>query len=122
MFLKGKKNLEALPPTADSLALHTARANFQANVWHQSLQNDHSHLKPHGTDGLKKIDTGLVIVWKTLSSIPESCIQLITCGCKTKCRSANCKCVKMNQQCIAACGCDSVGCCNPVGKDNNGSD
>ena len=110
MFIKGKKNLEALPPTLDALQMHTARGNFQAKVWYQFLNTDHSDLKAAECGGWALTDDGLAIMWKTLTSIPESCIQLIVCGCKTKCKSANCKCVKLNQKCIAACGCDGIDC------------
>ena len=36
LFLKGKKDIECLPPTYDALKLHLSRRNYQAKIWLQS--------------------------------------------------------------------------------------
>ena len=59
------------------------------------------------------MDGVLSICWTRIPAVPVACLELITCGCKTKCKTAACKCVKSNQKCIPACGCDADGCRNP---------
>ena len=45
-FRKSKKDLDALPPTQDSLILHTKRANYQTMVWNKALEPCPSLPKP----------------------------------------------------------------------------
>ena len=80
-----------------------------------ALMTDHSEYKPSETRGWEKTENGLAIMWKKITTIPDACIQLITCGCKINCKTANCKCVKQMQPCIPARGCYAVDCCNPSG-------
>ena len=116
LFGKGKLGLEMLPPTRDALELHTARANYQAKIW---LQADHEHRDiPSPTDisaWMMQSDC-LKAVWTRLPPIPDACLDLVTCGCKAKCRTARCSCFKTNLSCTYACGVDGVDCCNPAGQ------
>ena len=45
LFVKGRKELDMLPPTRDALDLHCKRANNQAGIWLQADQN--RSLYPH---------------------------------------------------------------------------
>ena len=116
LFGKGKLGLEMLPPTRDALELHTARANYQIKIW---LQADQEHIDiPSPTDisaWMMESDC-LNPVWTRLPPIPDACLELVTCGCKAKCRTARCSCFKTNLSCRYACGCDGVDCCNPAGQ------
>ena len=104
------------PPTRNALELHTARANYQAKIW---LQADQEHIDiPSPTDisaWMMESDC-LKAVWTRLPPIPDACLELVTCGCKVKCRTARCGCFKTNLSCTYACGCDGVDCCNPAGQ------
>jgi len=116
LFGKGKLGLEMLPPTRDALELHTARANCQANIW---LQADQEHIDiPSPTDisAWMMESYCLKAVWTGLPPIPDACLELVTCGCKAKCRTARCSCFKTNLSCTYASGCDGVDCCNPAGQ------
>ena len=116
LFGKAKKGLEMLPPTRDSLELHVARANYQAKIW---LQADHEQIhvsSPIDTLAWKKDCGYLCAVWTRLPPVPDGCLQLVTCGCKAKCKTARCTCFINNLQCISACGCDAIDCCNPAGE------
>ena len=62
-------------------------------------------------------DGSLEVVWTRLPVLPEACIELVTCGCKSKCKTAQCKCFKSGQRCILACKCDAEDCKNPAGLD-----
>ena len=116
LFQKGKKSLEMLPPTADSFELHLARANYQAKIWLHAAQTKISIESPSTCGGWKLDELGLHMVWSGLPPVPEACIELVACRCKTKCKMTSCKCYQLGQICIPACGCDAENCLNPTGK------
>jgi len=68
------------------------------------------------TAGVKKARSDLFSKGnKELEKLPpilESCLQLIFCGCKSKCRTAACKCYKSEQVCTPLCVCNADGCLN----------
>ena len=88
LFVKAKRALEMLPPTRDALEFHVSRANYQAKIW-ISANNpimDFDNNNPTYTIGWKGLN-GLESVWKRLPAVPEACLELISCGFKTKCVS-----------------------------------
>jgi hypothetical protein len=112
LFSKAKKDLELLPPTHDALELHVARANEQAKIW---LQADRECINiADDCLGWTKQDGIMKPVWTRLPAVPAACLELMTCGCKSKCRTARCRCFKISLQCTSACECNAVNCCNPV--------
>ena len=113
MFSKGKRDLQKLPPTNGALKLHYARANYQAKIWLQANQTIMDVTSPVETGGWKETSDGINVVWKKHPSIPAVCLELISCGCKLKCKSASCKCFKNSLRCTPACVCSAVNCCNP---------
>jgi len=116
LFGKAKKGLEMLPPTRDALELHATRANYQAKIW---LQADQEHIdvsSPTDTSAWRKESGCLKAVWTRLPPIPKACLELVACGCKSKCRTARCTCFRENFRCTFACGCDAIDCCNPTGQ------
>ena len=85
IFQKGQIALEMLPPTRDAFSLHLKRSNYQAKIW---LQADKSTLEvgsPCESQGWRATDDGLCVVWTHLPPIPQACVELVACGCKTKC-------------------------------------
>ena len=115
LFQKGNKALEMLPPTSDALALHMSRANYQTKVWLQSNKADVVVPDPEETGGWQVTARGLEVVWLRTPSVPSSCLELVACGCKSKCRTRACRCHKIGQPCIPTCGCDADGCMNTAG-------
>ena len=116
LFGKAKKGLEMLPPTKDALELHTIRANYQAKIW---LQADQQHIQvssPVDTSAWINEEGCLKAVWTRLSPIPDSCLELVTCGCKSKCRTIRCSCFRKDIKCSYACSCDAIECSNPAGQ------
>ena len=67
------------------------------------------------TDGWKLGPTGIESVWSRMSAVPTACMELTTCGCKPKCSTARCKCLKAGQICMVEYACDADGCANPLG-------
>lgn len=118
IFSKGKKGLELLPPTSNALSLHIARANYQAKIWLQSDKRSLALEPAWETDGWTRNNNGLQIVWMTKPAIPEACIELIACNCKSQCQSRACKCRRTEQICMPECTCNSDDCCNPYNMDH----
>ena len=113
--------LEMLPPTQDALKLHAARSSYQASIW---LQSDRPILKiipPGDTVGWKN-DNGLEIIWTTLPSVPNACMELVSCMCKAKCKTARCQCARNKLRCMPACGCNAEECRNPEGIQHDDDD
>ena len=94
LFGKAKKGLEILPPTIDALELHTERANYhEAKIWLKTHQEHIGVPSPIDTAAWK--ESGYIeAVWTRLPPIPDACLELVTCGCKLKCRIAQCTCFK----------------------------
>lgn len=57
---------------------------------------------------------GLEAEWTRLPAVPKACMELTTCGCKTKCCTARCKCYKSGEICIFECACDAIDCANAL--------
>lgn len=110
------KGLDMLPPTRDALELHIARANHQEKIWLQTDQEYIDVQSPIETSAWKKDSGCLKVVWTRLPPIPDACLELVTCGCKSKCRTVQCTCFRKNLKCTYACGCDAIDCCNPAGE------
>ena len=116
LFGKANKGLEMLPPTRDALELHSARANYQAKIW---LQADKEHIDvspPIDTAAWKKVSECLEAVWTRLPPIPDACLELVSCSCKSKCKTGRCSCFRKDLKCTYACGCDAIDCSNPAGQ------
>ena len=93
LFQRGQTDLEKLPPTKDALLSHIARCNFQAKVWFQAQTAVQTVGKPEDTGGwVDDVENDkLDMVWSSIPAVPEACVELITCGCQTQCRTARCK-------------------------------
>jgi hypothetical protein len=103
MFTKAQAT-EKLPPTTDALSFHIKRTHYQALVWRQA-HIQYPKLPPPETMGWKLEEASLVPILMSLPPIPESCMELITCNCTTRCMSALCKCKKSHLPCTRACKC-----------------
>lgn len=107
LFSKGKTP-QALPPTTDALRFHVQRAHYQAMVWRQSVIPK-PVLPPPTMLGWKMVDGQLVPILLSLPPIPQSCKDIVTCGCLGGCTSATCSCRKGQLVCTAACKCADTG-------------
>ena len=88
LFSKCQKAIETLPPTKDALELHIARANLQAKIWLQADRAHMTNVSPDESIGWRQTESSLDIVWTRLQPVPNTYLQLVTCGCKTKCSTA----------------------------------
>ncbi|CAH3188967.1 unnamed protein product [Porites lobata] len=108
---------EALPPTSDAARWHIARAHFQAMVWRQAHETNPTLPLPETMGWTKPDDGKLVPKLMTLAPVPESCTEMITCGCKSGCSTNRCSCRNVRLPCTGACKSRSTGdlnCTNDV--------
>ena len=103
MFSKSGKP-EKLPPTSDSLQLHIKRVHFQSMVWKEAHCAE-PQLPDACEMGWKRDGTGLRPILMTLDSIPEACLEIVSCCCCTRCQTLRCKCRKMRLPCTSVCEC-----------------
>jgi hypothetical protein len=109
---------EALPPTSDALGFHIKRAHYQAMVW-QLAHCAIPVLPAPDTMGWEHDGGKLIPILMSLSPIPEGCMEMIFCQCKTGCRTCQCGCRTKKLFCTAACKCrlnEEIACVN---KNNN---
>lgn len=117
LFAKSGKP-EAMSPTSDALRFHLMRVHYQTMVW----RNAHCPIPelPAPVDmGWKRGDSGLQPILMSLSPIPESCLEIISCACQKQCKTRRCKCRKAGLPCTAMCACqqrsdDQAVCMNMV--------
>jgi hypothetical protein len=95
---------ELLPPTTDALRHHIRRAHYQSIIWLRAtalLPN----LPPATSMGWEFKEGQLKPVLISIPAVPASCMELITCGCTTRCSSTRCKCRTYKMPCTGACKC-----------------
>ena len=103
LFKKAVKP-ELLPPTSDALKYHIKRCHLQTIVWLQATCPVPS--LPLATSFGWDLKDGIMSpVLLSLPAVPESCLQLITCGCQTRCSTRKCRCVKSRLTCTGNCRC-----------------
>ena len=107
-------NPEKLPQTQDALVQHLKRCKHQLKVWSNatvaspilpSLEESGWELASDGT---------LAPILMTIEAVPAVCVELLTCGCKSKrCNTTRCTRNKRNMRCSPlGCLCMSD-CMNP---------
>ena len=102
---KGEAESHQLPPCQDSLYKHCRRANYQAAIWRNSLQNnDIPSPVGHGwsleNDGAQE---KLVIDWMSGLPAPRAVIELMSCVCKKACNDNSCDCIRNGLKCSDLC-------------------
>lgn len=104
------KTPETLPPTSDSLKFHIKRAHYQALVWRRASSKDPELPSPDGR-GWSLQGGKLVPQLTSLPSVPDSCAELVSCGCVKNCGTQRCSCRKSNLLCTGACKCSNSDLC-----------
>ena len=95
---------ESLPPTSDALHFHIQRAHYQGAIWRQA-HVAYPELPNPEVMGWKIEEATVQPVLMSLPPVPESCREVITCKCKTGCKTLHCKCKKSNLNCTRGCSC-----------------
>ena len=114
LFCRKQAKNEALPPTDDSLDLHTMRCNFQTLIWKNALVPMFDIPSP--VDKGWYLDEDEMLRPKLMKKDPasQSLIETITCGCKTSKCSKRCSCSSEVLACTESCLCGGgEDCMNP---------
>ena len=102
LFYKVKK-AEALPPTSDALHFHLLTSTSTIKPWWWW----NAHLGTTGNPSTRNL--GLEAEWsRSLCPIPDACLEVIPCSCKTQCHTRRCKCRRNGIQCTALYYCRSI--------------
>jgi len=98
---------EALPPTRNDLRFPLYRVHYQTMVWRQA--NCPLPDLPSPTEmGWKRTDSGLQPILTSLPPVADSCLDIVSCVCKTSCSTRLCNCKKSNMKCTLMCKCQTV--------------
>ena len=97
-------NQEALPPTRDSLYLHIQRAHYQSFIWKRA--HVPKPIIPEATEfGWEMTDAQILKpILMSKDDISNDELKIISCSCKTECKTNRCKCRKNNLPCSLYCG------------------
>jgi len=104
LFCKTTKP-EALPPTSDALRFHLMRVYYQTMIWRNAHCATPELPSPVQMGWMKNTDSGLQPILMSLSPIPESCLEMISCACRKQCQTRRCKCRKSALRCTSMCTC-----------------
>ena len=107
LFNTGARLLDRMPPSQAALYQHIRRSLLQAGfIWAQALVLQ-PVLPPFTDWGWKRSSAGhLMPFWTELEDASKACKVLISCTCKTSCRS--CKCVLNGFRCTSLCKCEGA--------------
>ena len=103
LFLK-KSNQEALPPTKNALYHHIKRAHYQSHIWKRA--HIPISIVPEATEfGWEMIDDQtLKPILMANEGITNDELKIISCNCKSDCKTNRCICRKKNLSCSLYCG------------------
>ena len=106
-----------LPPTKDALKYHVARANYQACIWHNSLEAGAHMPSPHG-HGWDVIDVTYPFTgWTSSLYQRHSCNSSVA----TTSNGGRCSCRKNVMSCTDACSCIECSNTQDIGRTQNDS-
>lgn len=106
LFCNKTSSEKSIPPTEPALHQHTLRANYQSRVWKLALEPYISAPEPFGRGWTKETD-GISVQWfpDGHSAIPNTALQLVSCGCKKSHCQARCSCHSAKLPCTPLCSC-----------------
>jgi len=81
------------------------RVHYQTMIWRNARCATPELHSPVQMGWMKNIDSGLQPILMSLSPIPESCLEMISCACWKQCQTRRCKCRKSALRCTSMCPC-----------------
>lgn len=100
---RGEVESGQLPPCEDTLAMHAARANYQAAIWRRSLQTHPSVPDPKDNGWTTDENGKLAIEWMRGSPAPDTVLELLSCKCTRSCKLPECTCLVNGLKCTHMC-------------------
>lgn len=99
--------IDRIPPTRDALEQHVKRSILQSSIWSQCIRNNIAQLDPSDWGWTISEQTAKYIpVWISIPIVADHCKELISCKCRNKKCTGNCKCFKNRLPCTMLCVCD----------------
>lgn len=93
------RDIDHIPPTADSLPQHAKRAALLAgHFWGKCLEVSPQLPFPSESGWVRGPTQGWEPLWTTIPQASESCQELLKCG-------GRCKCIRAELPCTALCNC-----------------
>ena len=106
LFKKKKANEYILPPTEDSLDLHTKRAAYQTAIWRRCGEQEIKPPPPEEHGWTMTEGSGLEPQWSLKPTMPPAVTQFVQCGCKlSRCIDNHCMCRRKERVCTDICEC-----------------
>jgi len=109
---EGKINSSQLPPSEDTLRLHTLRANYQAHLWRHCLEQI-VEVSPLNNGWIQRGEGALSIAWMTLQPALETILKYLNCKCRKDCIPEKCECIISRMKYTDMC--HSFSCGNDMG-------
>ena len=103
LFTRGVAQ-QRLPPTSDASKHHIMRAHLQALIWLKAIEPCPTIPNPSEC-GWQLVNGQLQPVLLTSEPVPESCINLISCGCIEMFVTRRCGCCKAEMPYTGLCKC-----------------
>ena len=106
MFFQGSQNIEQIPPTCNSLLMHTKRVIYQCGVWSRCLLAQQNLPSPQNF-GWKQLNNQVIKwepLWMTQNEASKEIREFVKCSCKSAVCS-RCKCKAANLKCTLLCSC-----------------
>ena len=105
-FQRDTHNIEAIPPTSNSLLFHTRRAIYQCGTWSKCLLPRQNLPSPVNFGWIEVNDPTVKWepLWMTKSQAIKEMREFVKCGCKQPC--TRCKCKDAQLICTLLCGCN----------------
>ena len=105
LFSHKGRSMENIPPTRAALEEHLKRTVFQGgHIWGQALFPQPTIPDPYNWGWTRDMSNALTPLWTSLPPASQSCMALLSCGCKQGCRG-RCKCTTAGLRCTALCKC-----------------
>ncbi len=93
--------------------MHLKRCQHQLMIWSKADVAKPVVSLPEQSGWKLTDDDTLIPILMTTEAVPAVCIELLTCGCKTKrCNTSRCTCNKHKMKCSLGCSCMND-CMNP---------
>ncbi|XP_065671561.1 uncharacterized protein LOC136089469 [Hydra vulgaris] len=104
LFRKGKYGEEFMPPNNDALDNHINRANYVAYIWKRCLTQWINVMSPVG-NGWQIINDQINILWLKNPPVSDVILDIVSCGCKSGCKTNQCSCHRGSLNCSELCKC-----------------
>ena len=122
LFRKKNLEVEKLPPTRGTLLPHIVRDNYMSmrDKSYISVMPKLPQLEQNGWE--VSSDEGYLPIKCLNKPAPETVLELVKCGCRGQCQSANCWCLRNGLSCTVLCKCTDCSNADKLNLDKESDD